>query len=141
MREICQTQPKHSWNLSKRVTIYTQDIIFLRNWFSFYPFLLPKHSHSLLFFAMHSIRAFTYQSSYLFPPWPGRQAPIEMQGWCHWPTCHGVLGSLLSQSTNRQTGRVKPGLLLIWTKAIWVYVTWTPAGNGLWMTNILLRIY
>lgn len=58
MWEICQTQAKHSWNLSKRVTIYTHDIIFLLNWFSINSFLLPKHSHSTLFFAMRFYKSF-----------------------------------------------------------------------------------
>lgn len=47
-----------------------------------------------------------YQPSHLFQPWRGQQAPMEMQGGCHWPSCRSALASLLYQQA-RQTGRVK----------------------------------
>lgn len=43
-----------------------------------------------------------YQTPHLFQPWRGQQAPLEMQGGCHWPSCHGALASLLYQQADRK---------------------------------------
>lgn len=43
-----------------------------------------------------------YQPSHLFQAWRGQQAPMEMQGGCHWPSCHGALASLLYQQADRK---------------------------------------
>lgn len=64
---------------------------------------IPTHTEVAFHLFLMALWESVYISHFtLFKPWPGRQAPMEMQGGCHWPSCHSSLASLLYQQADRK---------------------------------------